>query len=762
MMAQSTPFAVLVAALLISTLSYCSAENVYCVTPTAGSCSSCPHNATNCTTLSEYAHAAELYFTSDTTMVFLPGNHALVTNITVANITRLTMRGETSSCKMATSTADIANVVCRGSVGLSFTSMVELKIQSLAFASCSRQYAFTIILPGFPTNINVYVAMFLQSTQYAELVNCSFHDNLATALLVNSTDITLSGNTEFTHNQVHCGNSSTAGGYLMTVGGIAAVGSDLTFTGSTNFLENSGYCRGHGGEFFGGGAIFVFNDAVLTFNGTNNFINNSANGGGAIYVFDNAVLTFNGTSNFINNSANGGGAIFISNNTALSFCGTSNFIDNSADYGGAIYISNSVTSISGTSNFINSLANYGGAIFASFNNILTFSGIIFFTNNGHYGEEVDILTGCTGGGVLLGLNCTFSILPNTTVYWENNHATIGGAVCVYDASPISYCTAAPYVPKEDCFFQLPGQNLSNGIDVQLIFKNNTADVAGSVLYGGVIDNCKLTGLNSDNSGEVFDMLVHNDTDCKTSSYISSDPLYICPCASNFANCRYLNFPHTVHLGETFQVSVVAVGQRGGTVPSRVIGTIDNDKYPGTSLLDSQHLQQANNICTTLSYTVLSLSKIQQVNIRLYAAESPCSKFRDYTLEISVSLHQTCPPGFQFTESAKSCVCDLRLAHYTNNCNITNGVGQITRKPGDQFWVGYDIQSDELILHPHCPFDYCVSHDEVVFSLNNTEKQCAHNRSDLLCGACKEGLSLVLLTANSVPTITTLPCSSLLR
>ena len=92
MMTQYTPF-VLVAVLLINTLSYSSAENVYCVTPTATSCSSCPHN-THCTTLSEYAQEAELYFTSNTTMVLLPGDHDLDTNITVGNVTWLTLRGE--------------------------------------------------------------------------------------------------------------------------------------------------------------------------------------------------------------------------------------------------------------------------------------------------------------------------------------------------------------------------------------------------------------------------------------------------------------------------------------------------------------------------------------------------------------------------------------------------------------------------------------------------------------------------------------------
>ena len=95
-MVHSTSLIFLVAALHINTLPYCCAENVYCVIPTATSCSSCPHN-THCATLSEYAQQAELYFTSNTTMVFLAGDHTLDRNITVANVARLTMHGEISS-----------------------------------------------------------------------------------------------------------------------------------------------------------------------------------------------------------------------------------------------------------------------------------------------------------------------------------------------------------------------------------------------------------------------------------------------------------------------------------------------------------------------------------------------------------------------------------------------------------------------------------------------------------------------------------------
>ena len=93
--------------------------------------------------------------------------------------------------------------------------------------------------------------------------------------------------------------------------------------------------------------------------------------------------------------------------------------------------------------------------------------------------------------------------------------TFGGAIYVLDTSHMSYCNSksliniATLTPKQDCYFQLPGQNLSS-IHMQLFFKNNSADIAGNALYGGEIDNCKLMGLDSYNSGEVFDKLVDID------------------------------------------------------------------------------------------------------------------------------------------------------------------------------------------------------------------------------------------------------------
>ena len=454
--------------------------------------------------------------------------------------------------------------------------------------------------------------------------------------------ISISGSTVLSFNGTNnfTGNSGNDGGAIYTSGRAAFI-----FNGTNNFISNS--------AFHGGGAIYTSADTVFSFKGTSNFICNSASTGGAFQA--SGVLSFNGTSNFISNLANhiscSGGAIYTSKST-LMFEGTSNFINNSAVYdkyglGGAIYTTDTTTiSFSGTCNFVSNSATYqGGAIYAGTNTSLTFSGIIHFTSNGHNGGRIDTLNSSIayGGGVYMGLQSTFSILPNTSVYWENNHATLGGAIYVMDAIPSSYCHRLKL--KEVCFFQLPGKNLSS--DVQFVFKNNSAGGAmygdagsvlyggaGSVLYGGAIDNCRLAGLDSHDSGAAFDMLFHIEDDNSNSS-ISSDPFQICLCENNQSDCTIVEYyvPHMVYPGETFQVSVVAAGQRDGIVPSTVRSV--TDQLEG-KLLDYQYLQQANSTCTKLSYTVFSLS--DSVTIELQAEGSLCSVFESTYIYNTMNIY----------------------------------------------------------------------------------------------------------------------------
>ena len=171
----------------------------------------------------------------------------------------------------------------------------------------------------------------------------------------------------------------------------------MSFTGTSNFICNSA-------EHIGG-AIDAYDNVVLIFYGANNFINNSANNdsGGAIDAYNNVVLTFHGANNFINNSANNdsGGAIYSEVKILLSFTGNISFSSNSALRGGAIFAHEST---------------------------LRFDGNISFTENEHNTGDSH------GGAIYLYISSSLTIMPNTTVYWENSHANLGGAIYVFDAN----------------------------------------------------------------------------------------------------------------------------------------------------------------------------------------------------------------------------------------------------------------------------------------------------------------------------------------
>ena len=106
--------------------------------------------------------------------------------------------------------------------------MVEFKTHSLTFTTCGRSFN------KHGLHFDKYTLL-LDSIKYAELVNCSFHENLGTALAVHHTSITVAENNEFTHN--HCDKRSIPN-YCVGGGGITAVHSNLTFIGSTTFLQN--------------------------------------------------------------------------------------------------------------------------------------------------------------------------------------------------------------------------------------------------------------------------------------------------------------------------------------------------------------------------------------------------------------------------------------------------------------------------------------------------------------------------------------------
>ena len=280
--------------------------------------------------------------------------------------------------------------------------------------------------------------------------------------------------------------------------------------------------------------------------------------------------------------------------------GTSNFSSNSASLqGGAIFAySNRMLNITGTSNFSRNSASQGGAIFLVSDNSTTFDGNISFTNNGDSTSEAISF----GGGMYLS-NSIISIMPDTTVYWENNNASLGGAIYVQDqTNPLSYC---PQIDNSGifiidiirCFYQLPGRDFSH--NTRLVFRNNNAERGGSALYGGAINRCRLDSYPYDN---MFDTIFEIEYRNKNSE-IYPNPLRICPCQHNHPDCSNLNIYKTVYPGETFQVPVVASGRQNTTFSAKVASRVQNES---SSLQGFQYSQEINSNCTPLNFTVFSL------------------------------------------------------------------------------------------------------------------------------------------------------------
>ena len=290
-----------------------------------------------------------------------------------------------------------------------------------------------------------------------------------------------------------------------------------------------------------------------------------------------------------------------------------------------------------------------------------------------------------------------------------------------------------------CFFQ-PSYHL---ISVQVTLEGNSTQEAGNALYGGSVDDCQLSGLLYSSkmvpTAWVFSgTFTFAQTESRDLSAVSSPPFKVCPCQNSRPDCDIFIVKRQVYPGEQLTLPVVAVGQRNGTAAAVIRSYVQS----GDKLGQLQESQSVYQHCTNLFYTV-PWSAALTVEILLYV-EGPCSKEtlnEDNSLRVSLEL-LPCPIGFNLSKE-HVCECEPRLQVYTNSCNVTD---RSIQHNGD-FWVGYSNESEGLILHPHCPFDYCKS-GSVKFTFNETDKQCKHNRSGLLCGRCKQGLSLTFATSQS--------------
>ena len=273
----------------------------------------CP--ADPCLTLSEYAQQPHHYLTSNTTLLLLPGDHALSVNFTMENVSEFEIHAEQLSSHVEN---QAVKIVCKGSVSFVFRNISHLTLHSLAFDSCGK-YSDEYVQLNSSINYQTAYGISILSGENTSITNCLFQDSIGSALGVFHSSLVLRGSNSFTHNCKGCSNKSCI-------------------------------CLG--------GGIYTDN-SILLFTGNNTFRDSSSRVSGGIFAYY-STLIFNGDSSFRNNSAEvGGGGIFAHFST-LNITGNCIFSDNLAEYGGGIQSWYSNVTASGNSTFRNNTAKQNG------------------------------------------------------------------------------------------------------------------------------------------------------------------------------------------------------------------------------------------------------------------------------------------------------------------------------------------------------------------------------------------------------------------
>ena len=385
----------------------------------------------------------------------------------------------------------------------------------------------------------------------------------------------------------------------------------------------------------------------------------------------------------------------------------------------------------------NRAINRGGSI-GSHNSDLYFMGSIHFDSN-----SADY-----GGAIILRQNSRVNFESPLTLWYTRNVANKKGGAIYYDTGSI--ICYSEHLKK--CF--LTFDSLDN---VSLTFANNSAYLAGAVIYSGQLDSCGnylgntnsacaiINGQNRINKKKLFEFLlkVSNITcysDKQECFSADIESIQFC-CGKNV--CINNSVAVTIYPGQHFKIVLIASSfYSSSESTTEIFHKIESPIHAIKVKLVSVNDTRVNHSCTSVYYYLKATDTKNQSNVSfsLYH-ENPCSNRYDL---ITLSIHiKPCPLGFQLLgeNNYKVCLCDERLQTFTQKCDIN----KLSIEWKNTFWVSKQANDSGLILHKGCcPFDFCK--DKLVnITLNESNRQCNFNRNGTLCGQCREQCSLALGT-----------------
>ena len=624
---------------------------------------------------------------------------------------------------------------------MEIVNISSVYIYDISVISCGNEhFTWTTICWCFP-------AFSIIDIEALKMVSVSIQDSYGNGLCASNSSIILQ-NSSFAMN----GKSKSC---TLFNAAIATQSSNITMEGKLSFICNSaGAIDAHlstiimkGDVMFQnnsasdrGGAI-VTHSSNIAMEGELSFVSNSAEYAGAIDAYLSTII-MKGDVMFQNNSASADGGAIVTHSSNIAVVGELSFISNSAKYAGAIIAYSSTISIEGESAFLmfhnnqavkggavyvvdsffylggyswftgNHAETQGGAISAQSSDVHVHGNVRFFDNNAQL-----------GGSMYLEYNSRIYFSSTTDLIFRNNTAEKGRAIYIMDSTYIASCSHL----ANDGFFDSANRcafgSFFYSYPFPVLLLNTSIIERGNELFGGFPTFCKDSSFYNDLK-EVQSMQ-------NNPPVVSSEPSTLQVC-----DHRPLDLELTVSRGEMFRRPVIARDQFYLPVPATIRAYFTSSNGSTSDLAEGQSLQKIGAECTTLNYTVFSA--LETVDLYIYAEEGPCGPAE--SMRITIHL-QDCPHVFVLNNL--HCVCEKRLQKFTNSCNIDNRT--FKRTSDSNFWVGIEQQNGTylgLILHPHCPLDYCRN-DQIDVSTEDLDSQCQFNRTGILCGACRSNFSLAL-------------------
>ena len=383
-------------------------------------------------------------------------------------------------------------------------------------------------------------------------------------------------------------------------------------------------------------------------------------------------------------------------------------------------------------------SNNEGSGLGLINTIVTFRGQNNFINNRGY----------SGGGIYMASGSYLYLTSDANLSFINNYAnTTGGAINVGQtvinfsiAFSVAFSDSAKYFTS--CFYQFVDGSQSK----HFYFNSNTAETAGSVIYGGSVGNCFLENRNLDEPTDFF-LAISTFVNQSGYSLISSEPRGVCFCIDSEPDCSLSNMARSASPGENVKFSVALIGQYNNLTT----GVIKS--FTGSRSSDTQLQEVSSAACIIITHTIELDDLHNQVSISV-TPNSFESNFYQPPKTVIVQI-KPCPPGFCLVKTQHNrLVCGIDfdpLKSAVNNYNIANGSVSKNRT----IWLeGINVNCNSLVAtkclndcsvlvsSQLCPFDYCNESTQF-FSLAKPDEQCSNNRTGRLCGNCSDSMSLML-------------------